>query len=145
MVPVIPRVVGVFVVMQEESRRLEFPLWLIAWDRYVLAAQVVDHQLEFRLALLHREVVQSVACAAAAGGRTDLLGVLYDEMARFHWLGTVSALSFSALPGRSGRTLRDEVCRVPPPSGGSLPRVLVGPFAVVVLRVWGVFCVVRGR
>ena len=34
------------------------------------------------LALLHKEVAQGIACAAAAGGRTDSLAVLYDELAR---------------------------------------------------------------
>ena len=33
-------------------------------------------------ALLHKDVVINVACSAYASGRTDLLGVLYDEVAR---------------------------------------------------------------
>ena len=57
-------------------------MWLVAWDRYAIGAQVVEHQMEFKQSLLHKEVVISVACSASAGGRSDLLGVLYDELAR---------------------------------------------------------------
>ena len=62
-------------------------MWIVAWDRYAIAAQVVDHQMEFKHSLLHKEVVITVACSASAGGRSELLGVLCDELAR-------SALSF---------------------------------------------------
>ena len=61
---------------------MEFPLWIVAFDRYMLAAQAVDHQLQFRDALAHKEIVLEIACSAKSGGRTDLLGVLYDELAR---------------------------------------------------------------
>ena len=61
---------------------MEFHWWLVAWDRYSLAAVVVDHQLTMDQAWLHKEVVLSIACAAKANGRTELLGVLYDELAR---------------------------------------------------------------
>ena len=57
-------------------------MWLVAWDRYALAALAVEHQLDFSLSLLHKEVVLAIATAAAAGGRSELLGVLYDELAR---------------------------------------------------------------
>ena len=67
---------------KEKGRRLEFPVWLIAFDRYALGAQAVDHQLSMKEALLHKDVVINVACSAYASGRTDLLGVLYDEVAR---------------------------------------------------------------
>ena len=55
---------------------------MVAWDRYTLAAQAVDHQLQFPQALAHKEVVLEISCTAKSGGRTDLLGVLYDELAR---------------------------------------------------------------
>ena len=71
-----------FLVPQDDTRRLEFAMWLVAWDRYAIGAQVVEHQMEFKQSLLHKEVVISVACSASAGGRSDLLGVLYDELAR---------------------------------------------------------------
>ena len=61
---------------------MEFHWWLVAWDRYALAGVVVDHQLTMDQAWLHKEVVLSIACAAKANGRTELLGVLYDELAR---------------------------------------------------------------
>ena len=72
--------------LQEESRRLEFAMWLVAFERYSLAALAVEHQLPFGQSLLHKEVVLSIATAAGAGGRSELLGVLYDELAR---LGSV--------------------------------------------------------
>lgn len=67
---------------QEETRRLELPFWLMAFDGYMLAAQAVDHQLQYKQALLHKATVCEIACTAKAGGRTELLGVLYDELAR---------------------------------------------------------------
>ena len=57
-------------------------MWLIAWDKYALAALAVEHQLEYGQSLLHKEVVMAIASAASASGRSDLLGVLYDELAR---------------------------------------------------------------
>ena len=68
--------------VQEDARRLEMPIWLIAFERYALGAQAVDHQLSFRQALVHKEVVVEIACSAKSAGRSDLLGVLYDELAR---------------------------------------------------------------
>ena len=47
-----------------------------------MAALAVEHQLPFGQSLLHKEVVLSIATAARAGGRSELLGVLYDELAR---------------------------------------------------------------
>ena len=39
--------------VQEDARRLEMPIWLIAFERYALGAQAVDHQLSFQQALVH--------------------------------------------------------------------------------------------
>ena len=58
------------------------PIWLIAFERYALGAQAVEHQLSFQQALVHKEVVVEIACSAKSAGRSDLLGVLYDELAR---------------------------------------------------------------
>ena len=44
----------------------------------------VDRQLKFAQALLHKAVVLEVAFAAKARGCTELVGVLYNELAR--WL-----------------------------------------------------------
>ena len=74
--------VGLVPCQQEDARRLELPMWLIAFDGYMLGAQAVEHQLGFGQALLHKATVCEIACTAKAGGRTDLLGVLYDELAR---------------------------------------------------------------
>ena len=68
--------------VQEDSRRLELPIWMIAFERYALGAQAVDHQLSVQQALVHKEVVVEIACTAKSAGRSDLLGVLYDELAR---------------------------------------------------------------
>ena len=67
---------------QEDARRLEMPIWPIAYERYALGAQAVDHQLSFQQALVHKEVVVEIVCSAKSAGRSDLLGVLYDELAR---------------------------------------------------------------
>ena len=64
-----------FVIPQEESRRLEFAMWLVAWDKDAPEAQTVYHQLDSRQCLLHKEVVLGVACAASSGGRSDVLGI----------------------------------------------------------------------
>ena len=66
----------------EDSRRLELPIWMIAFERYALGAQAVEHQLSVQQALVHKEVVVEIACTAKSAGRSDLLGVLYDELAR---------------------------------------------------------------
>ena len=66
----------------KDTRRLEIGVWLVAWDRYTLAAQAVDHQLTYQQALAHKEVVLEIAFSAKAAGRSELLGVLYDELAR---------------------------------------------------------------
>ena len=66
-----------------QALRLPLELWLVAWDRAALAGEMVDHQLTFALAVRHKEVVLDVAFAAAASGRNSLVGVLYDELARF--------------------------------------------------------------
>ena len=72
-------------------RRLELHMWLVAWDRYSLAAVAVDYQLDMDQALLHKEGVLSIACAAKANGRTELFGVFYDELARpVNWVRLVS-------------------------------------------------------
>ena len=69
--------------MQGDARRPELPIWLMAFERYTLGAQAVDHQLSFQQALVHKEVVVEIACSAKSAGRSELLGVLYDELARF--------------------------------------------------------------
>ena len=67
---------------QANSRRLELAQWLCAWDRYALAAEAVPHQMGFALAVQHKNIVMEIACDAKAKGRNELVGVLYDEIAR---------------------------------------------------------------
>jgi hypothetical protein len=38
-------------------------LWIVAFDQYTLGAQAVDHQMQFRQALLHKEVVLEIVCS----------------------------------------------------------------------------------
>ena len=83
------------------QRKLEFPAWLMAWDGYSLAASVLGQvrvvlahasclagirlrvfQMSFSTAVKHKLVVSEIAADAAGQGRTALLGVLYDELAR---------------------------------------------------------------
>ena len=83
----------------------------MAWERYTLAAQAVDYQLCVKDALTHKEVVLEVAFSAKAGGRTELLGVLYDELARSGCRRVSLRLRrpriYILCLGRSGRTCRE--------------------------------------
>ena len=47
-----------------------------------LPAAAVLSQLSFKSAMMHKAVVAKVATGAAARGRSPLLGVLFDELAR---------------------------------------------------------------
>ena len=67
---------------RSKALRLPMELWLVAWDRMALAGEMVEHQLTFAQAMRHKEVVLEVAFAAMASGRSSLVGVLYDELAR---------------------------------------------------------------
>ena len=65
-----------------KGSRLPMELWLVAWDRMALAGEMVEHQLTFAQAMRHKEVVLDVAFAAVTSGRSSLVGLLYDELAR---------------------------------------------------------------
>ena len=82
-------------------------MWLIAWDRYSLAAVAVDHQLNMDQAMLHKEVVLSIACAAPANGRSELLGVLYDELARFEFVLCLASASKFVDQDQMGGSIRE--------------------------------------
>ena len=83
--------------------RLEFPMWLVAWDRYALMASMTN-QMTYAQAMAHKCVVTEVcpqaflecitqsftnlcevACLAVQEGRRSLMGVLYDEIARYRF------------------------------------------------------------
>ena len=86
---------------KESEKRLCLHMWQAAWDGYAIAAVALEqaflllvalalqicffsfpHQFQYADALLHKKNVVEVAACAAAEGRTIMLGVLYDEIAR---------------------------------------------------------------
>ena len=66
---------------KEEARRLDFNAWLIAFDRYAIAAHVTG-QMEYSVAMQHKEIVLEVVATGMADGKRPFLGVLYDEVVR---------------------------------------------------------------
>ena len=73
--------VGACISAQEVNRRLDVAQWQQAWDRYTLAAVVVE-QLSFYAATTHKGVVLEVASNAKAEGRKPFLAMFYDELVR---------------------------------------------------------------
>ena len=87
---------------KKAGKRLEVPLWLMAWDNYSLAAAALDQvcfsmhalaclhhshsayllQMPFDVAVMHKRVVMEVAVNAPIAGHEPSLGVFYDELAR---------------------------------------------------------------
>ena len=61
---------------------MDLASWLIAFDRYALAA-CATQQMSFHSAMRHKNVVVELAMSAHAEKRRPLLGVIYDEVARF--------------------------------------------------------------
>ena len=57
-------------------------LLLVALAAKYLFLSPFPHQFQYADALLHKKNVVEVAACAAAEGRTIMLGVLYDEIAR---------------------------------------------------------------
>ena len=90
---------------------MEFPWWLVAWDRFAIASQAIPGQLTMQQAVLHKDVVINIACSAPAGGRTSLLGVLYDEIARSPFLFlryfSVIAVLFEEMGGLVGEAWQE--------------------------------------
>ncbi len=56
-------------------------MWQLAWDRYSLAAAVLE-QMPFATTVEHKALVMEIASGAKAEGRLPILGVLFDEVAR---------------------------------------------------------------
>ena len=54
---------------------------MIAFDRYAVAAAVTK-QMDYKVAMRHKEVVLEVAALSFADRRRPFLGVLYDEIVR---------------------------------------------------------------
>ena len=87
---------------KEVERRLELPVWLMAWDTYAIGAAVLEQacvtcdqglarmwvalcalsQMSYKTAIAHKHVVMEIAVNAASEERLPLLGVLYDGIAR---------------------------------------------------------------
>ena len=65
----------------QAGRRLDLASWLIAFDRYALAAAATN-QMSFQACMNHKNVVVDVAMSALAEKRRNVLGVIYDEVAR---------------------------------------------------------------
>ena len=77
---------------------MDFALWLVAFEKYALAAVATD-QLSFEHAVLHKEVVMEVAAVAQVEGRSAFLAVLYDELVRSCGC-RVACVRISAVLGR---------------------------------------------
>ena len=81
--------------------RLDLCQWQLAWDRYTIGAVVLDQvravsfefvfpaaivhvcdQMPLSTASKHKHNVMTIAERGVSQGRKELLGVLYDELAR---------------------------------------------------------------
>ena len=58
--------------------------WLVAWDRYALAAQETE-QFTMQESMRYKEIIIKIAASAGESGRTEEMGVLYDQVARKMW------------------------------------------------------------
>ena len=92
--------------VKEESRRLDWAAWLVAFDRYAIAAEVTG-QMDYQTALLHKDVVLEVVVNGLSDGKRPFLGVLYDEVVRSIYFCLSYVFEFNLyVAGRSGRTRR---------------------------------------
>ena len=55
--------------------------WAIAWDKYALAAAATG-QLTPQAGMAHKMICAEVAMRAESNGRRQILGVIYDDLAR---------------------------------------------------------------
>ena len=87
---------------KKKSYRLNLAAWMVAWDRYALAAQGLK-QLTYKTSRseslhvheggritncscrMHSANVCEIAFAAPDDGYTQLVGILYDELVREYW------------------------------------------------------------
>ena len=65
------------------ARRLDLVLWQVAWDRFALAAAMLN-MLPYRAAMQHKQVVLEIA-VSCADDHKPVLAVVYDEMVRKEW------------------------------------------------------------
>ena len=88
----------------EGACRLDTAPWMMAWDCYALAAEVLK-QMTFNSAMAHKAAVMEISCNARAEGRQALLAMMYDELARWELAAMPCvAYAFFLCKGRSGRT-----------------------------------------
>ncbi len=69
---------------QGPPKRLDFAVWLLAWDGYALAAAMLE-QMSYATALSYKAIVAEVAAGAGAESekpRSTALAVIYDELQR---------------------------------------------------------------
>ena len=84
---------------------VDFAWWLLAWDRYALAAAATQ-QMEFWHAMQHKAVVAEIAADLATEGKSPLIAVIYDDLARFVCIVPgvrLSDTSVSFMSGVAGR------------------------------------------
>ena len=69
---------------KKKSYRLSLAAWMVAWDKYAMAANGLG-QLSYKMSRLHHANVCDIAFASCDKECTELLGVLYDELVREQW------------------------------------------------------------
>ena len=86
--------------------RMDFCWWLLAWERYALAAAATG-QMPFTTAMQHKLTVTSVAQDQMAEGRSTQIAVLYDEVVRCtrmaSYICSVARYSLFLLAGGDGK------------------------------------------
>ncbi len=61
--------------------RLDFCWWILAWDRYALAAAATQ-QMPFEVAMRHKAKIVGMAANAVTEGKSTQLAVIYDDLVR---------------------------------------------------------------
>ena len=93
--------------------RMDFAFWLLAWDRYALAAAATE-QMPYQLAMTHRNIIAGIAIDAIAEGKSTQVAVVYDELSRRACLSQCSPQSFCVLcfpQERVGERVRQPRCQ----------------------------------
>ena len=68
----------------KQAKRLDLALWQMAWDRFALAAAMLE-MVPYSAAMRHKQVVLEIAVSAATDERKPVLAVVYDELVRKEW------------------------------------------------------------
>ena len=67
----------------KSTKRLDLVLWQVAWDRFALAAAMLN-MLPYKAAMQHKQVVLEIA-VSCGDDHKPVLAVVYDEMVRKEW------------------------------------------------------------